>query len=81
MGVLLGLVNNTQITYQFGRNGDPLAVGRAGRARFHMHEYEGFVSDSWRVTPELTLTLGLRYSNDRPPYEANGLQVAPNIRL
>jgi hypothetical protein len=81
MGVLLGLVNNTQITYQFGRNGDPLAVGAPALRAFKMNEYEGYVSDSWRVKPELTITLGLRYSNDRPPYEANGLQVAPNIPL
>jgi len=81
MGALLGLVNNTQITYQFDRNGNPLAIGAPSVRAFNMKEYEGFVNDSWRVTPELTLTLGLRYSNDRPPFEANGLQVAPNIGL
>ena len=46
-----------------------------------MREYEAFVSDQWRVSRELTLTLGLRYTNDPPPYEANGLQVAPTIGL
>jgi hypothetical protein len=81
MGVLLGLVNNTQITYQFDRNGNPLAIGTPSVRAFNMKEYEAYVNDSWRVTPELTLTLGLRYSNDRPPFEANGLQVAPNIGL
>ena len=34
MGILLGLVNNTQITYQFDRNGNPIASGRTRRARF-----------------------------------------------
>ncbi len=81
MGVLLGLVNNTQITYQFGHNGEPLAVGAPAARAFRMNEYEAYVSDSWRMTPSLTLTLGLRYSNDRPPYEANGLQVAPSVGL
>ncbi len=81
MGIMLGLVNNTQVTYQFGRNGDPLAVGAPSLRAFRMNEYEGYVNDSFRATPELTLTLGLRYSNDRPPYEANGLQVEPNISL
>ncbi len=81
MGELLGLVNNTQITYQFDRNGNPLAIGAPSARAFRMHEYEAYVNDSWRVTPELTLTLGLRYSNDRPPFELNGLQVAPNIGL
>ncbi len=36
---------------------------------FSMREYEGFVSDQWRVSRELTLTFGLRYTNDPPPYE------------
>ncbi len=81
MGILLGLVNNTQITYQFDRSGNAIGVGDPSTRAFRMNEYEGFVNDSWRVTPSLTLTLGLRYSNDRPPYEANGLQVAPNIGL
>ena len=45
-----------------------------------MREYEAFVSDQWRVSRRPALTLGLRYTNDPPPFEANGLQVAPNIR-
>lgn len=81
MGIMLGLVNYTQVTYNFDRNGSAIAVGDPSVRAFRMNEYEGFVNDSWRVTPSLTITAGLRYSNDRPPYEANGLQVAPNIGL
>lgn len=81
MGILLGLVNNTQVTYQLGANGSLLPQGAPDVRAFSMREYEGFVSDQWRATPELTLTLGLRYTNDPPPYEANGLQVAPNVGL
>ncbi len=81
MGILLGLVNNVQATYQVGANGSLLPQGAPQARAFSLREYEGFVSDQWRVTPELTLTFGLRYTNDPPPYEANGLQVAPNIGL
>jgi hypothetical protein len=81
MGILLGLVNNVQITYQVGKGGTLLPQGAPDVRAFAMREYEGFVSDQWRVSRELTLTLGLRYTNDRPPYEANGLQVAPNVGL
>jgi hypothetical protein len=81
MGILLGLVNNVQATYQVGPNGTLLPQGAPDVRAFSLREYEGFVSDQWRVSPELTLTLGLRYTNDPPPYEANGLQVAPNIGL
>jgi len=81
MGVLLGLVNNVQVTYQVGKGGTLLPQGAPDARAFAMREYEGFVSDQWRVSRELTLTFGLRYTNDPPPYEANGLQVAPNIGL
>ncbi len=81
MGILLGLVNNTQVTYQVGKGGALLPLGAPDVRAFSMREYEGFVSDQWRATRELTLTFGLRYTNDPPPYEANGLQVAPNVGL
>ncbi len=81
LGILLGLVNNTQVTYQVGKGGTLLPQGAPDAREFSMREYEGFVSDQWRATRELTLTFGLRYTNDPPPYEANGLQVAPNIGL
>jgi hypothetical protein len=81
LGILLGLVNNEQITYQVGKGGTLLPQGAPDARAFAMREYEGFVSDQWRATRELTISLGLRYTNDPPPYEANGLQVAPNIGL
>ena len=74
-------MNNTQVTYQVGTGGTLLPQGAPDARAFSMREYEGFVSDQWRVTRELTLTFGLRYTNDPPPYEANGLQVAPNVGL
>jgi len=81
LGMLLGLVNNTQITYQVGPDGKLLPQGVAQNRAFAMREYEGFFNDQWRVSRELTLTFGVRYSNDRPPYEQNGLQVAPTVGL
>ena len=81
LGILLGLVNNTSITYQFQRNGSVLPQGAPQDRAFTSREYEAFVSDTWRVSRDLTVTMGLRYSNDRPPYEANGLQVSPTIGL
>jgi hypothetical protein len=81
LGMLLGLVNNTQVTYQVGANGSLLPQGAAQVRAFAMREYEGFINDQFRLSRELNLTFGLRYSNDPAPYEQNGLQVAPTVGL
>jgi hypothetical protein len=36
-------------------------------------EYSGFAQDDWRLTPRLTINLGLRYEYDAPPSEAHDL--------
>ena len=42
-------------------------------------EGEFYVQDTWRVTPNLTLTGGLRYSLLQPPFERTGEQAQPTI--
>jgi hypothetical protein len=39
---------------------------------FKETEVAGFLQDDWKVTPQLTLNLGLRYQFDNPPSDANG---------
>ena len=44
--------------------------------------YGGYINDDWKVTPKLTLNIGLRYEYISPPFERNNLQsnfiVGPN---
>ena len=48
---------------------------------FRDHEGEGFLQDSWRMKPNVTLTFGARYSLLQPPYETTGTQVAPTTSI
>jgi len=43
--------------------------------------FETYGQDSWRVTPNLVLTFGLRYTLLQPPYETTGTQTAPSVSL
>ena len=40
---------------------------------FHQNDWNLFFKDTWKVTQNLTLTLGLRYDKYGTPYESNGL--------
>jgi hypothetical protein len=48
---------------------------------FKANEFEWYVQDSWRVKPNLTVTVGLRHTLLQTPYEVHGQQVAPTIDL
>ena len=39
---------------------------------FRQHEYDWFAQDAWKIRPNLTLTLGLRYQLDGVPFEERG---------
>ena len=79
--VLLGILNDVFVTYQYGKNGQVLPQGTPQQRSFIEHTYAGYIGDTYRVSRELTLNIGLRYENFRPPYEAHGLQVDTTVPL
>ena len=79
IGILLGIFAEGDGIYNFARNGAALAQGAAIHRRYAINSYEFYGQDSWRMKPNLTVTYGLRWVLEAPPYETNGLQVAPCV--
>ena len=77
MGALIGMVTQVNAHYNFTRSGSALSDGTPVSRRFAADTWEMYAQDSWKVKPNLTVTFGLRYMLSSPPWETNGLQVAP----
>ena len=78
---LLGILNDVFVTYQYNKSGQVLPLGTPQQRSFIEHTYAGYVADAWRVSRSLTINVGLRYENFRPPYESHGLQVETTVPL
>jgi hypothetical protein len=78
---LAGIVSTVNPTFNQDKNGNLIPPGALITRRFKAWEAEWYAQDSWRATPNLTVTAGLRYSLLQPPYEVNGVQAAPTISI
>jgi hypothetical protein len=73
---VLGIVNQPQILYT--RSGPNLTLNPVGTPMFDksgIDFYNLYITDSWHLTPTVTLTYGLGYQVEMPPVEQSGKQV------
>jgi hypothetical protein len=78
---LVGIITQGTANTNQDKTGKVFAQGAQIPRDFRAWEYEWYVQDAWHVTPNLTITAGLRYDILEPPYEKSGNQAAPNISL
>lgn len=78
---VIGRYSQYSGNFNFGADGSVLPQGVGVPRVFATEEYDFYAQDTWRLRPNLTLTAGLRYGVNTPVYEANGLQVTPDISL
>lgn len=52
--------------------------GVAGRVGVRQYRLAFYAQDDWKVTPNLTFNIGLRYGYDQPMYEVNNKEVNVN---
>jgi hypothetical protein len=73
---MLGVQNVGVGHYNYAIDGTLLPEGSAVTRTFGMQEYELYGQDTWRLSPGLTVTGGLRWSLMPPVREVNGAQVS-----
>ncbi len=73
---VLGLVSQPQVSYT--RAGTNLALQPVGSSAYDQSiipSYNFYFTDTWHMRKNLTVTYGLGYAIEMPPYELNGKQV------
>lgn len=78
---VLGRYSDYSFNVNYDLEGNLLPVGAPNSRSFATEEYELYAQDSWRVTPNLTITGGLRWGYNTPVYETEGFQVKPDVSL
>jgi hypothetical protein len=78
---LLGMVTQASTVFNYNRQLGLLPPNSPISRRYAQDSFEPYVQDIWKVRPNLTLTLGLRYSLFSPVWETSGLQVCPSPSL
>jgi hypothetical protein len=60
---------------QFDLDRNLIPGGSPFERNFILKEWDFFVEDTFKLKPNVTLTYGLHYSLQSPPYERNGMQM------
>lgn len=79
VGTIPSVTNNYNYQITSPTSGNLLADGAPLTRAFSANEFEYYIQDSWRPTPNLTVTFGIRHTLLQTPWETHGQQVAPTI--
>lgn len=75
--LLSGTVTSGAATFNATSQTSGYVKGASQVSRFNLEQYSGYVSDSWRIRPNVTINLGLRYDFVTPLREANNFALQP----
>ncbi len=71
----LGRISGIGSTFNYNAAGNVLAQPSAALRDFKYYQTQPYISDTWKVTPQLTINAGLNYQYFTVPYEMNGLET------
>jgi hypothetical protein len=79
LSLLGGIIGNASQSFNATGRTSGFVSGATQEQNFEFENYALYVSDQWRVAPQLTLNLGLRYELFTALREKNGLALEPVI--
>ena len=79
LGLLGGFISSANLTFQATSATSGYVPGAVRQRNFYHEHYGLYISDQWRVSPSLTLNLGLRYELFTPVRERDRLALEPVI--
>ena len=74
----LGRFGASGATFNYNAAGNVTPQGSGLQTKFQYYEEEFYFGDSWKVTPNLTISYGVRYQNYTVPYEVHGIESVQN---
>ena len=78
---ILGVLSEANAHYNYNKDGSVVANGVPLKRNYGADSWEMYAQDNWHITPHFNLVLGLHYMLASPPWEVNGVQVAPTVSL
>lgn len=74
---LSGSVSGASLTFNVNKPSETTFSPVVRIKDYHQNEWGAFFKDDWKVRPDLTLNVGLRYDFYGVPWEANGMNASP----
>ncbi|HUN85636.1 MAG TPA: TonB-dependent receptor [Terracidiphilus sp.] len=75
----LGVVADVGANFDYNNKGVVGAQGSGLDLNYRYYETEVYFGDTWKVTPNLDISYGVRYQNYTVPYETRGEQAITNL--
>ena len=71
----LGIIWNYQVAINYNGSGTSLPLGSPATRDWRINNSAAYFQDSWRMRPDLTVTYGVRYQFEEPPYEVHATEA------